>query len=252
VRSITASDVRGAARGWDIVCAARRATRRALLVALGSLTVSVGVILVAAADATTTACVHTLKSGIVTAPTTAAAWRAALQTRTAVCARLPDNELRPTRLVSARNAPWLLVLGGSRAADGRCWIHVRLPWRPNGSAGWVNEARVLLRQTPWRIAVSTARRTAHSNVLQAFDGGDATVGIHGRGATSLLDPLGSASSHGCIRLANHGIDWLVHTRHTRPNQLRHPSHRHHAGDGDRLRRIQQDFVDGATRVGAIA
>jgi lipoprotein-anchoring transpeptidase ErfK/SrfK len=41
--------------------------------------------------------------------------------------------------------------------------------------------------------------TAHSNVLQQFDGGDGTVGIHGRGGASLLDPLGSASSHGCIR-----------------------------------------------------
>jgi hypothetical protein len=53
--------------------------------------------------------------------------------------------------------------------------------------------------------------SAHSNVLQAFDGGDANVGIHGRGGSSLLDPLGSARSHGCIRLANNSIDWLVHT-----------------------------------------
>jgi lipoprotein-anchoring transpeptidase ErfK/SrfK len=51
--------------------------------------------------------------------------------------------------------------------------------------------------------------TAHSDVLQEFDGGDGTVGIHGRGGASLLDPLGSARSHGCIRLANAAIDWLV-------------------------------------------
>lgn len=53
--------------------------------------------------------------------------------------------------------------------------------------------------------------TAHSDVLRQFDGGDGTVGIHGRGGASLLDPLGSARSHGCIRLANDSIDWLVAT-----------------------------------------
>jgi lipoprotein-anchoring transpeptidase ErfK/SrfK len=26
-----------------------------------------------------------------------------------------------------------------------------------------------------------------------------------------MDPLGSARSHGCIRLANNSIDWVVHT-----------------------------------------
>ena len=51
--------------------------------------------------------------------------------------------------------------------------------------------------------------TAHSDVLQHFEGGDGTVGIHGRGGASLLDPLGSAASHGCIRLDNSSIDWLV-------------------------------------------
>lgn len=51
--------------------------------------------------------------------------------------------------------------------------------------------------------------TAHSNVLQGFDGGDGRVGIHGRGGSSLLDPVGSARSHGCIRLTNGAIEWLV-------------------------------------------
>jgi lipoprotein-anchoring transpeptidase ErfK/SrfK len=53
--------------------------------------------------------------------------------------------------------------------------------------------------------------TAHSDALQQFDGGDGTVGIHGRGGASLLDPLGSAASHGCIRVDNSSIDWLVGT-----------------------------------------
>jgi hypothetical protein len=51
--------------------------------------------------------------------------------------------------------------------------------------------------------------TAHSDALQQFDGGDGTVGINGRGGASLLDPLGSAASHGCIRVEDSSIDWLV-------------------------------------------
>jgi lipoprotein-anchoring transpeptidase ErfK/SrfK len=51
--------------------------------------------------------------------------------------------------------------------------------------------------------------TAHSEVLRRFDGGDGTVGIHGRGGASLQAPLGTALSHGCVRLANSAIDWLV-------------------------------------------
>jgi lipoprotein-anchoring transpeptidase ErfK/SrfK len=51
--------------------------------------------------------------------------------------------------------------------------------------------------------------TAHSDVLRQFDGGDGTVAIHGRGGASLVDPLGTAMSHGCIRLANDSVDALV-------------------------------------------
>jgi lipoprotein-anchoring transpeptidase ErfK/SrfK len=51
--------------------------------------------------------------------------------------------------------------------------------------------------------------TAHSNVLQEFGGGDGRVGIHGRGGSSLLDPLGAARSHGCIRVSNGPISWIV-------------------------------------------
>lgn len=51
--------------------------------------------------------------------------------------------------------------------------------------------------------------TAHSNVLRRFDGGDGQVALHGRGGASLLDPLGSARSHGCIRLDNGAIGWIA-------------------------------------------
>ena len=135
---------------------------------------------------------------------------------------------------------------------------MRLPWRPNGSVGWINADKISLEPTPWRIAVATSRRTltlfragkavrtvsvvvgkpstptpdglfaiwwhpddflgswvldltAHSDALQQFDGGDGTVAIHGRGGASLEDPLGTADSHGCVRVSNGTIDWLVHT-----------------------------------------
>lgn len=51
--------------------------------------------------------------------------------------------------------------------------------------------------------------TAHSNVLRHFAGGDGQVALHGRGGASLLDPLGTARSHGCVRLANDSIGWIA-------------------------------------------
>lgn len=51
--------------------------------------------------------------------------------------------------------------------------------------------------------------TAHSNVLRRFDGGDGQTAIHGRGGASLRDPLGTATSHGCVRMSNAAVSWLA-------------------------------------------
>jgi lipoprotein-anchoring transpeptidase ErfK/SrfK len=51
--------------------------------------------------------------------------------------------------------------------------------------------------------------TAESDVLKHFEGGTGRIGIHGRAATSLLDPLGSARSHGCVRISNGPVDWMA-------------------------------------------
>jgi lipoprotein-anchoring transpeptidase ErfK/SrfK len=48
---------------------------------------------------------------------------------------------------------------------------------------------------PWVIQL-----TAFSHVLEHYDGGDGAIGLHGRDGPSLLDPLGSARSHGCVRV----------------------------------------------------
>jgi L,D-transpeptidase catalytic domain len=51
--------------------------------------------------------------------------------------------------------------------------------------------------------------TSHSNVLKNVGGGPGRVGIHGRAGASLDDPLGSARSHGCIRVNKGDIAWMA-------------------------------------------
>ena len=55
---------------------------------------------------------------------------------------------------------------------------------------------------PFALATS-----ARSNVLQEFDGGPGQIGLHG--TNNLTGALGTAVSHGCIRLATHAITWLA-------------------------------------------
>jgi hypothetical protein len=57
---------------------------------------------------------------------------------------------------------------------------------------------------PWVLLL-----TAYSNTLQRFDGGPGQVSIHGRAGASLRDPLGTALSHGCIRIDNSPVDLLA-------------------------------------------
>jgi lipoprotein-anchoring transpeptidase ErfK/SrfK len=51
--------------------------------------------------------------------------------------------------------------------------------------------------------------TAYSGTYRQFDGGPGRVAIHGRGGASLADPLGSARSHGCVRVTNRVVSWLA-------------------------------------------
>jgi L,D-transpeptidase catalytic domain len=202
---------------------------------------------------------------VVGTPGPEVAWRAALFSRVPIHTRVPGRkEARRARTarsaVGPGDAPWLLVLRAKNDRKGRCWVRVRLPWRPNTAGAWVEARRVDLQPTRWRIRVNLAERrvslrrggravlrtsvvigapitptpvglfsivgvwrwnpadflgsyilplTAHSPVLQEFGGGDGRVGIHGRGGASLLAPLGSLASHGCIRLPNDAIEAIV-------------------------------------------
>jgi lipoprotein-anchoring transpeptidase ErfK/SrfK len=51
--------------------------------------------------------------------------------------------------------------------------------------------------------------TALSDVLQEFGGASGRIGIHGRAGASLQDRLGSARSHGCVRIDNSAANWMA-------------------------------------------
>jgi lipoprotein-anchoring transpeptidase ErfK/SrfK len=51
--------------------------------------------------------------------------------------------------------------------------------------------------------------TAYSDTLSRFDGGPGQISIHGRAGASLRDALGTALSHGCIRVDNSAVDLLA-------------------------------------------
>lgn len=62
---------------------------------------------------------------------------------------------------------------------------------------------------PWSLSL-----TSLSPTLMNYGGGPGRIAMHGRGGESYRDPLGSAASHGCIRVPNGGIRWLA--RHASP------------------------------------
>jgi lipoprotein-anchoring transpeptidase ErfK/SrfK len=55
---------------------------------------------------------------------------------------------------------------------------------------------------PYALALS-----ARSNVLQEFDGGPGQIGLHG--LMNVGGVPGTAASHGCVRLDNEAMRWLV-------------------------------------------
>lgn len=152
----------------------------------------------------------------------------------------------------------LPLLRRYRAPDGKHWLKVRLPGRPNGSSGWIRKVGTRELDTTWHILVSRAQRrlriyrrgrlvrsiravvgapstptptgnffveetvrmpadvpggpyalalSARSNVLQEFAGGPGQIAVHGRDLIGGV--LGTAASHGCMRLDTASISWLA-------------------------------------------
>jgi lipoprotein-anchoring transpeptidase ErfK/SrfK len=57
---------------------------------------------------------------------------------------------------------------------------------------------------PWALHL-----TAFSDVLENFGGGPGRVAIHGRDGEYLSAPLGTAESHGCIRVSDTNVGFLA-------------------------------------------
>jgi lipoprotein-anchoring transpeptidase ErfK/SrfK len=67
------------------------------------------------------------------------------------------------RLASTRpltGAPTVVPVLRVATANGREWLRVRLPQRPNGATGWIAADGTLAGETPWAIVVSRGRRRA--------------------------------------------------------------------------------------------
>lgn len=75
---------------------------------------------------------------------------------------------------------------------------------PTGDFFIVERTRLRADWSPRGWALSTS---AFSNVLRHFEGGDGQVAIHARGR--LWESLGTASSHGCVRVADPVAAWLA-------------------------------------------
>ncbi len=105
-------------------------------------------------------------------------------------------DLYSRRVVAYRNGRPLASFG---AVIGK-------PSTPTPVGEYFVEENVLLRRGdvggPFALATS-----ARSNVLQEFDGGPGQIALHGRDAVG--GQIGSAVSHGCIRLADPAIAWLA-------------------------------------------
>ena len=80
------------------------------------------------------------------------------------------------------------------------------PSTPTPHGEFFVEEAIQLRATdvgaPFALALS-----ARSDVLQEFDGGPGQIALHG--LHNIGGVLGSAVSHGCVRLADAAMRWLV-------------------------------------------
>lgn len=109
--------------------------------------------------------------------------------------RLDRDARRVTAFRSGRRVrSWRVVIGkpGTPTPRGLFAIYERVRQPPGSELG------------PFALQL-----TAHSNTLKNFGGGPGRVAMHGRSGALLYDPLGSARSHGCIRMQNGIVSWLA-------------------------------------------
>ncbi len=111
----------------------------------------------------------------------------------------------PWRIVVSLSTRWVFVLDAGRLVRRYAAI-VGKPSTPTPRGTFfVEEAERLspgAAGAPFALATS-----ARSDVLQEFDGGPGQIALHG--TDNLSGALGTASSHGCVRLAPRAIAWLA-------------------------------------------
>jgi lipoprotein-anchoring transpeptidase ErfK/SrfK len=93
----------------------------------------------------------------VSAPTAKLAYTAKLLITTNVF-KQPGRHVKQTLPTHASwgGGPQVLLVLDTREYEGKTWLRVDLPGRPNGSSGWIREDFVQLRATSWRVTVSRA------------------------------------------------------------------------------------------------
>lgn len=119
------------------------------------------------------------------------------------------------RATALRTTPWHIVVGTSRrrVTVYRLGRAVRVfkaivgkPSTPTPLGEFFVEESVQLRPTsvgaPFALALS-----ARSKVLQEYAGGPGQIALHG--LDNIGGALGTAVSHGCIRLVDSAMRWLV-------------------------------------------
>ncbi|GAC1326754.1 MAG: hypothetical protein NVSMB25_26220 [Thermoleophilaceae bacterium] len=106
--------------------------------------------------------------------------------------------------VSLANRRLTVYRNGQEVRTFRVVIGARSTPTPTGEYFVVEHLRLNDRWAHGAWALATS---AYSNVLRHFDGGNGQVALHGRGL--LPEPLGSAGSHGCVRLADGAAAWLA-------------------------------------------
>jgi len=114
-----------------------------------------------------------------------------------------------------RTTPWHIVVQTSRrrVTVYRLGRAIRVfkaivgkPSTPTPLGEFFVEESVKLR--PWDVGGPFALAlSAHSNVLQEYKGGPGQIALHG--LDNIGGVLGTAVSHGCVRLADSAMRWLV-------------------------------------------
>lgn len=116
----------------------------------------------------------------------------------------------PYRLEIRRMTKRLTLLKAGRAVRS-IKVVVGAPETPTPS-GYFSVADKLELDNPNRFLGNwVLPLTAYSDVLQTFDGGIGQIALHGRGGASLLQPVGTAASHGCVRIENKQIARIAAT-----------------------------------------